>query len=43
MGFFDKIKANLEEAKRRDQLHNQMMRDSREADSRRPGIRDLDF
>jgi len=43
MGFFDKIRANLEEANRRGQLINEMKKTSREADLNRPGIAGLDF
>ena len=43
MGLFDKIKANLAEAKRRSQVHDEMMRKEREADEKRPSVTGLDF
>ena len=43
MGFFDKIKANLEEANRRAKVHSEMNKAALESDKGRPSIRDLDF
>ncbi len=43
MGLFDKIKANLAEANRRSQVHNEMNAKEREADANRPSITALNF
>ena len=43
MGIFDKIKANLAEAKRISQVHHEMKVKAYEADKKRPSVTELEF